>query len=69
MPKPSNQPPTQKHELLILQVTAEGRSLLNGAGLSADEIEAGLVAAKARDPKASVAIKGEAQAPYEGSSR
>ena len=65
MPKPSNQPPAQKHELMILQVGADGHLLLNGAGLSVEEIETRLVAAKARDAQASVAIKGDAQAPYE----
>ncbi len=66
MPKPSNQPATEKHELLIVQVAADGRLLLNGAGLSMAEIEQRLTAAKARDPKLSVAIKGDAAAAYEG---
>ena len=65
MPKPSNKPPTEKHELLVVQVTADGRWLLDGAGLSPAEIQGRLQAAKARDPKATVAIKGEASAPYE----
>lgn len=65
MPKPSATPPTEKHELMILQVAADGQLLLNGAGLSPAEVEARLAAAKSRDAKASVAIKGEAQAPYE----
>ncbi len=65
MPKPSNKPPAEKHELLIVQIAANGQLLLNGAGLSAAEIETQLVAAKKRDPKASVAIKGDADAPYE----
>jgi biopolymer transport protein ExbD len=66
MPKPSNQPSTEKHELLIVQVAADGSLLLNGAGLSIAEIEQRLTAAKARDPKLSVAIKGDAAAAYEG---
>jgi biopolymer transport protein ExbD len=65
MPKPSNKPPTEKHELLVLQVTGDGRWLLNGAGLSAAEIQQRLQAARQRDPKATVAIKGEGTAPYE----
>jgi len=65
MPKPSNTPPSHKHELMILQIAADGQMLLNGAGLSPGEVEARLTAAKARDAKASVAIKGDAQAPYE----
>ncbi len=66
MPKPSNQPASEKHELLIVQVAADGSLLLNGAGLSMAEIEQRLTAAKARDPKLSVAIKGDAAAAYEG---
>ena len=65
MPKPSNKPPTEKHELLVLQVTSDGRWLLNGAGLSPAEIQTRLQEAKARDAKSTVAIKGEATAPYE----
>ncbi|HEX4509103.1 MAG TPA: biopolymer transporter ExbD [Burkholderiaceae bacterium] len=65
MPKPSNTPPTERHELIILQIAADGQWLLDGAGLSPAEIETRLQAAKARDAKASVAIKGEAQASYE----
>ena len=65
MPKPSNKPPTEKHELLVVQVTGDGRWLLNGAGLSPAEIQARLQEAKARDAKSTVAIKGEATAPYE----
>jgi biopolymer transport protein ExbD len=65
MPKPSNKPPTEKHELLIVQVAAGGQLLLNGAGLSLAEVESRLAEAKARDPKASVAIKGDASVAYE----
>ncbi|MFZ2990913.1 ExbD/TolR family protein [Ideonella sp.] len=65
LPKPSNKPSTEKHELLIVQVSANGALLLNGASLSIDEIERRLVAAKARDPKSSVAIKGDPSAAYE----
>jgi biopolymer transport protein ExbD len=65
MPKPSNKPPTEKHELLIVQVAAGGQLLLNGAALSLPEIESRLTDAKARDPKTSVAIKGDASVAYE----
>jgi len=65
MPKPSNKPPTEKHELLIVQVAAGGQLLLNGAALSAAEIETRLTDAKARDPKLTVAIKGDGAAAYE----
>jgi biopolymer transport protein ExbD len=63
MPKPSNKPPTEPHELLIVQVNAQA-VLLNGVGVSAAELEQRLRDTKARDPKASVAIKGDATAPY-----
>jgi biopolymer transport protein ExbD len=65
MPKPSNQQPTERHELLIVQVAAEGQLLLNGAALSLAEIETRLADAKARDPKMTVAIKGDAAVAYE----
>ena len=65
MPKPSNQPPAEKHEIKIVQVLPDGAILINGVGVSMAELETQLVAAKARDAKASVAIKGDAQAPYE----
>ena len=65
MPKPSNQPTTEKHELIIVQVAANGQLLLNGAALSLAEIERRLADAKARDPKTSVAIKGDATVAYE----
>ena len=65
MPKPSNQQPTEKHELLIVQVAEGGQLLLNGAALSLAEIETRLGDAKARDPKMTVAIKGDAAVAYE----
>ncbi|MFN7725784.1 MAG: ExbD/TolR family protein [Rubrivivax sp.] len=65
LPKPSNQPSTEKHELLLVQVTPQGSLLLNGAPVSEAELERELQAAKARDPKMSVAIKGDPRAQYE----
>jgi len=64
MPKPSNQPSTEKHDLKIVQITPEGALLLNGAPVSQDELAAQLEAAKARDPKMTVAIKGDPRAHY-----
>jgi biopolymer transport protein ExbD len=64
MPKPSNKPPTEQHELKVVQVTANGAVLLNGVGVSPAELEAQLKAAQARDPKMSVAIKGDAHTQY-----
>jgi biopolymer transport protein ExbD len=65
MPKPSNKPSTEKHELIIVQVAANGALLLNGSSLSIAEIERRLTDAKSRDPKMSVAIKGDPTAAYE----
>jgi biopolymer transport protein ExbD len=64
MPKPSNKPTTEQHELKLVQVTAAGAVLINGIAVSANELEAQLKAAKARDPKMSVAIKGDGRTQY-----
>lgn len=64
MPKPSNKPSTEKHELLIIQVHPDGALYLNGAVKTVEQLEGDINAAKARDPKMSVAIKGDAQAQY-----
>ena len=64
MPKPSNKPSTEKHELKVIQVTADGSVLLNGVAVSTAELESQLLAAKARDPQMSVAIKGDARTQY-----
>jgi biopolymer transport protein ExbD len=65
MPKPSNKPNTEQHELKIIQVTADGSLLLNGVGVTAVELESQLAAARARDPQMSVAIKGDGKTQYE----
>jgi biopolymer transport protein ExbD len=64
MPKPSNKPNTEQHELKVVQVTAGGAVLINGVGVSLAELQAQLKAAQSRDPKMSVAIKGDAHAQY-----
>jgi biopolymer transport protein ExbD len=64
MPKPSNKPSTEKHEILIVQVAAGGSLLLNGSQVSVDQLERALNDAKARDPKMTVAIRGDAAAQY-----
>jgi len=64
MPKPSNKPPTEQHELKIVQVLPGGAVLLNGAPVTPALLESQLAAAQARDPKMSVAIKGDARAQY-----
>lgn len=65
MPKPSNKPVTETHELKVIQITASGAVTLNGVGVTSQELEAQLKALQASDPKASVAIKGEPTAAYE----
>jgi biopolymer transport protein ExbD len=64
MPKPSNKPVTEQHELKVVQVTASGAVLINGVGVSLAELEAQLKLAQARDAKMSVAIKGDARTQY-----
>ena len=64
MPKPSNKPATEQHELKVVQVTASGSVLLNGTAVSPIELEAQLKSAQSRDAKMSVAIKGDARAQY-----
>ena len=66
LPKPSNTPSTEKHDLKIVQITPEGTIVLNGVGVTMAELEAQLLSAKAADPKMSVAIKGDARAKYAG---
>lgn len=51
MPKPSNKPSTEKHELKVVQVMADGALLLNGAAISMADLERQLTDARARDPK------------------
>jgi biopolymer transport protein ExbD len=64
MPKPSNKPVTEQHELKVVQVTAQGAVLINGVGVSLVELESQLRAAQSRDAKMSVAIKGDPRAQY-----
>lgn len=64
MPKPSAKPSAVKHELKIVQVMPDGAIVLNGAGVSFQELEAQLREAKARDPEMSVAIKGDGRTQY-----
>ena len=64
MPKPSNKPSTEKHEIKIVQVLPDGAILINGVGVSMAELETQLTAAKAKDPQGSVEIKGDPKAQY-----
>ncbi len=65
MPKPSNKPSTEKHDLKIVQVMPDGALLLNGVAMSAAELESQLQAAKERDAQMTVAIKGSTKARYD----
>lgn len=64
LPKPSDKPSTEKHDVKIVQITAEGSVLVNGVGVTMNELESQLAAAKARDPKVSVMIKGDPRTQY-----
>jgi biopolymer transport protein ExbD len=64
LPKPSNQPSTERPTLAIVMVTPEGGLRLNGAPVSVIELASQLQAQKARDPKLTVAIRGDAKAQY-----
>ena len=64
LPKPSNKPSTEKHEVRIVQIMPDGAVLLNGVGVSMAELKSRLAEVKARDPKLSVMIKGDPLAQY-----
>jgi biopolymer transport protein ExbD len=64
LPKPSNKPSSEQHEIKVVQVTPEGALMINGIGVSLVELESQLAAAKARDPKVSVMIKGDPRTQY-----
>lgn len=64
LPKPSNKPSAEKHEMKIVQITSEGALLINGVGVTMDELKSQLAAAKTHDPKVSVMIKGDPLAQY-----
>ena len=64
MPKPSNKPSTEQRDLRIVQVMPGGALLVNGAPITLAQLEQQLSEARARDPKLTVAIKGDARAQY-----
>ena len=64
LPKPSNKPSTEKHEIKVIQILPDGSLHLNGVGVSARELETQLKATMARDPKASVVLKGDPAVNY-----
>lgn len=66
LPKPSNKPSTEKHDIKIVQVQESGAFTINGVGVSMVELQNQLLAAKSLDPKFNVMIKGDARASYAG---
>ena len=64
MPKPSNKPSTEQRDLRIVQVMPGGALLVNGAPVTLAQLAQQLTDARARDPKLTVAIKGDARAQY-----
>ena len=64
LPKPSNKPSTEQHDLRIVQVLPDGGLMVNGVNVTLLQLEAQLLQAKAADPKMSVAIKGDARTQY-----
>ena len=64
LPKPSNKPSTERKEVRIVQIQADGSLLLNGAVVGLGELEQKLAAARARDPETPIVIKGDPQAFY-----
>lgn len=65
MPKPSNKPSTEHHEVRIIQIIPSGAVLLNGVGVTAQELETQLTTLQSRDPQFSVAIKGDPTTQYD----
>ncbi len=64
LPKPSDKPSTERHEVKVVQISPEGAVLINGVGVSMEELAVQLAAAKARDPKVSVVIRGDPRTQY-----
>ena len=64
LPKPSNTPATEKHELGVVQVTPQGSLLFNGAPVSVAELEVLIRALQGRDAQATVVIRGDPRAQY-----
>ncbi|GAB2882901.1 biopolymer transporter ExbD [Uliginosibacterium flavum] len=64
LPKPSSKPATEKHEIVVVSITPEGAFLFNGEGVSLEQLEARLSAAKARDKDMQTMIQGDAKTRY-----
>ncbi len=64
MPKPSATPSTEKREVHVLRVAADGSLLLNGTPRGEEALRAELQAIRARDAGATVVLQGDAETPY-----
>jgi biopolymer transport protein ExbD len=64
MPKPSNKPATEKHEMLVVHVMPGATLLLNGAPVTEGDLEERIRQAHGRDAGMSVVIRGDAAAQY-----
>jgi len=64
LPKPSKKPSTEKHEIRIIQILPNGSLHLNGVGVTVAELELQLKSTIARDPKASIVLKGDPAVNY-----
>jgi biopolymer transport protein ExbD len=64
MPKPSAAPSTEKHEVHVLRVAANGSLLLNGTPRTEAALRDELQAIRARDSGATVVLQGDAKTPY-----
>lgn len=65
MPKPSAKPPTEKHEMHVLRVNANGSLELDGAPRTDQQMKDELGVVKARDAQSSIVIQGDPKARYE----
>jgi biopolymer transport protein ExbD len=65
LPKPSATPPTERHEVVVLRVDADGSIRLNGTPRSEEAVRSDLAAVKARDAKATVVIQGDGRSQYQ----
>jgi biopolymer transport protein ExbD len=64
LPKPSSKPATEKHEIVVLSITSDGGVRFNGEGMSIEQMEARLSAAKARDKDVQAMIQGDVKSRY-----
>jgi biopolymer transport protein ExbD len=64
LPKPSNKPATEKHEIVVIYVTPDGLTKFNGESVTSAQLELKLSAAKARDNAVQTLIQGDARSQY-----